>query len=388
MSVRGNDTPAMAIEVFGAGHQIISNTIGMDVNGYELGVCGQALKLSGSEMDALDNVIVGASRFNPDDPNKTAIFTNDGSPLFDRVTVLRNIVRDGILPSTEDMYEFGPAMPDALKIFRSARITEIDGVNVSGGNGIDIIGGVHQCPHCRIDLYLDDADERNEALEWLGSANADLDGNFTFTMTEPLSPTYGIHTISTSTDKTIAVSNTVSYPDSVIFDYSAGMSYEASDLFMPIYDLEVTGPTTGDVGVTYQVVVTATPSVVTGPFTVTVELDGNDGPISETIVHEDPVVTLTYAWNTPGLKTIRFIVEGPLNTMEVTHQIMIGGGSTTPTPSPEPSGTPSGTTTPSPSETPSGTSTPQPGSTPTPTATPKPGTFGDGSDIYLPLVNR
>ncbi|MCB0126145.1 MAG: hypothetical protein KDE58_28000, partial [Caldilineaceae bacterium] len=153
-----NDTPAMALEIFGNNQQIISNTIGIDANGYELGVCGQAIKVSGHDIDVLDNTIVGASRFNPDDPNTAAILVSDTSPQFDRITVMRNLVRDGILPSTKDYYEFGPGLPEALRLFRSARITQMDGVTVRGGNGVDVIGNAHPCPNCLIDLYLDDDD--------------------------------------------------------------------------------------------------------------------------------------------------------------------------------------------------------------------------------------
>ena len=367
-----NDTPAMALEVFGSNHQIISNTIGVDINGYDLGVCGQALKLSGPNMDVLDNVIAGASRFNPDDPNNTAIFTNDGSPLFDRVTVLRNIVRDGIIGSTDDLYEFGPAMPEALKIFRSARITTMSGTTVSGGNGVDILGGVHECPHCRIDFYLDDDDERNEALEWLGSTQSALDGSFAFTLTQPLSATQGLHTISTSTDETMAVSTTVPYADSVVFDYSAGMSFEASKLFLPMQSISVTGPITGAVGAEHTFTMEISPTYATNPFLYTI--DYTDGASTLVRSTQKNPYSILIKWTTPGVKTLNIKVEDDLGSLTKTYQIEIIDPLATPTPTP--------TSTPNPS----GTSTPTP--TPTPTATPKPGTFGGDGDVYLPLVTK
>ncbi len=345
----GNDTPAMALEVFGSNHQIISNTIGIDVNGYELGVCGQAIKVSGHDIDVLDNLIVGAGRFNPDDPNVSAILVSDTSPLFDRITVRRNVVRDGILPSTKDLYEFGPGLPEALKLYASGRITSIDGVTVRGTNGRDILGGTHPCPNCLIDLYLDDDDARNEALAWLGSTQADLNGNFVFTLTQPLSSTQGLHTISTSTE------------DDVIVDYSTGMSAEASKLFLPMQSVLISGPVQAPVNRDVTFTITVDSPNATAPFTYTYSAtDAN------TAVHnsQSSGILLTYHWPLSGSKTISVTVTNELGTVSSSHTIQIGSDSATPTPTPS--------------------ITPTPGPTPTPT----PGSLGGDAGIYLPLISR
>jgi hypothetical protein len=345
----GNDTPAMAIEVFGSNHQIISNTIGVDVNGYELGVCGQAIKVSGHDIDVLDNQLVGAGRFNPDDPNVAAILVSDTSPLFDRITVRRNVVRDGILPSTKDYYEFGPGLPEALKLYASGRITSIDGVTVRGTNGRDIIGGTHPCPNCLIDLYLDDDDARNEALAWLGSTQADLNGNFAFTLTQPLSSTQGLHTISTSTE------------DDVIVDYRAGMSAEASKLFLPMQSVLISGPVQAPVNRDVTFTITVDSPNATAPFTYTYSATD-----ASTAVHnsQSSGILLTYRWPLSGSKTISVTVTNELGTVSANRTIQIGDATATPTPTPA--------------------ITPTPGPTPTPT----PGSLDGDAEIYLPLISR
>lgn len=358
----GNDTPAMALEVFGNNHQIISNTIGIDKDGYELGVCGQAIKVSGYEQDVLDNLIVGASRFNPDDPNTAAILVSDTSPQFDRITVMRNIVRDGILPSTEDYYEFGPGLPEALRLFRSARITEMSGTTVRGANGVDIIGNTHECPNCLIDLYLDDDDAQNEALEWLGQTQADVNGNFVFTLTQPLSSTQGLHTISTSTE------------DDVIVDYSAGMSAEASKLFLPMQSVNIAGPAEAMIGTDVIFTVTVDSPNATAPFTYTYSATDS---AEQVFTSQSSGILLTYRWPVVGTKTINVTVTNELGSVTGSRSLFVGDG--TVTPSPTPSVTPTGSITP----TPDGTTTP------TPTVTPTPGSLGeDASKVYIPLVNR
>jgi hypothetical protein len=345
----GNDTPAMALEVFGNNQQIISNTIGIDANGYELGVCGQAIKVSGYDIDVLDNTIAGASRFNPDDPNTAAILISDTSPLFDRITVMRNIVRDGILPSTRDYYEFGPGLPEALRLFRSARITEMNGVTVRGGNGIDILGNTHPCPNCLIDLYLDDDDAQNEALAWLGQTQADLNGNFVFTLTQPLSVTQGLHTISTST------------ADDVIVDYRAGLSAEASKLFLPMQRVVITGPVQAPVGSDVTFAVTVDSPYATAPFTYTYAATD---VLSATRTTQSSGVLLTYRWPLSGSKTIDVLVENELGVVSSSHTVLVGDVTVTPTPSVTPE------------------------VTPTPSVTPTPGSFGDEATIYIPVVSR
>jgi hypothetical protein len=43
-----NDTPPIAIELFGANHLVQDNVIGVDSAGSQVGVCGQGIKVSGS----------------------------------------------------------------------------------------------------------------------------------------------------------------------------------------------------------------------------------------------------------------------------------------------------------------------------------------------------
>lgn len=367
-----NDTPPIAVEAFGAGHTISNNKIGVDAAGSEVGVCGQGLKLSGANMTVLDNVIV-RSRTGFEEGEETAILTNDGSPLFDKVTVRRNIVKDG--PGL--IYEFGPAMSKELHQFRPGRITNIDGVNVSGTNGYDIEGGESFCPNCIIDLYLDDLDGIDEALAYLGQTQADANGDWSFVMTQTLPVDAGLHTISTSTQ------------DSVILNYSAGMSTEASKLFYPMSSVTIDGPTTGAIDTDQVFTITVNPSYATWPFTYTVDFTDATAPFVFNEVSGE--VNLTKKWSAPGVKTINVDVVNDLGSVSTTMEIEILGPSGTATP--DPSSTP-GPSTPEPSSTPA-TSTPQstpttptPQSTPTPVATPTPGGFDDSSNVYLPLMRK
>ncbi|MCB0083602.1 MAG: right-handed parallel beta-helix repeat-containing protein [Caldilineaceae bacterium] len=374
-----NDTPPIALEVFGAGHTITENIIGVDADGNEVGVCGQGLKISGPNMTVLDNLIV-RSRTGFEEGEETAILTNDGSPLFDRVTVRRNIVKDG--PGL--IYEFGPAMPKALHQFRPARITNIDGVTLTGANGVDMEAGESHCPNCLIDLYTDDLDGIDEALTYLGQTQSDASGNWTFVMTQTLPAGTGLHTISTSTQ------------DSVILNYSAGMSTEASKLFYPMSSVSISGPASGEVNVDQVFTITVDPPYATWPFTYTVELTDQQTPLVEQLVSNE--IYLTKKWSAPGVKTINVNVVNDLGSVSTTMDIEIIGPDGTSTP--EPSGTP-GTSTPQPSSTPATstptTSTPQSTSTPatptpqptsTPIPTPPPGGLGGSSNVYLPLMRK
>ncbi|MEZ4659024.1 MAG: right-handed parallel beta-helix repeat-containing protein [Caldilineaceae bacterium] len=357
-----NDTPPIALEAFGSGHTITENRIGVDLDGNEVGVCGQGIKLSGPNMTVLDNLIV-RSRTGFEEGEETAILTNDGSPLFDRVTVRRNIVKDG--PGL--IYEFGPAMPKALHQFRPARITNIDGLTITGANGVDMEAGESHCPNCLIDLYTDDLDGVDEALTYLGQTQSDASGNWTFVMTQTLPAGAGLHTISTSTQ------------DSVILNYSAGMSTEASKLFYPMSSVSISGPSSGQINVDQVFTITVDPPYATWPFTYTINLTDQQTPLVEQLVNSE--IYLPKKWTTPGVKTIDVNVVNDLGSVSTTMDIEIT----------DPSGA-----TPEPSSTP-GPSTPQPSSTIVHAHTaahintsrhPNPGGLSGSGNVYLPLVHK
>lgn len=206
-----NETPPMAVEIFGTNHTIQDNIIGVDSAGAEVGVCGQGIKVAGTGSKILSNQVVRSR--NGFENTRSAILVNDSSPLFNQVTVRQNIIKDG--PPLA--IEMGPAIPSTLKLFKPARITSINGLVVTGTNGDN-----SPCPLCIIDLYLDDTDSTQEALQYLGAAVADAGGNFTFMLSEPLPAGYGIRTGSTTAS------------DNVIGTYGAGTSTALSDVvYMP-----------------------------------------------------------------------------------------------------------------------------------------------------------
>lgn len=218
-----NDTPPIAIEIFGAGHLVQGNIMGLDSAGRRSGVCGQGIKVAGTGTEILDNVIV-LSRAGFEDIVPTAILANDSSPLFGAITVRRNLVDSG--PGS--VYDFGPSIPQALRAFEPARITQIDGVTVRGGAAPG-----SPCAGCLIDLYRDDADGIQEALEHLGTATANAGGSFVFTLAQPLPEGSAIRTNSTVSGGSAASAANAAQAAGAQVDLPAGSSSRLSGLYAP-----------------------------------------------------------------------------------------------------------------------------------------------------------
>lgn len=200
------DTPPEALTVFGALHTIEDNIIGQDINGTSVGVCGQGIKMS-TTTDTINptnnghlvlNNVIDSSR-NGFENTKGAILWSDitsASFLDGGNTIRGNLVING----PEKYFEVGPMLTTPIKAFEPAEITSISGVNISGGNDqSDFDGNPSPCPNCIIDFYLDDTDENEEALEHLGSTTADVNGDFSYVLSTPLTNGFGIRTTSTST---------------------------------------------------------------------------------------------------------------------------------------------------------------------------------------------
>ena len=300
-----NSTPPMAIEIFGANHEIRDNIIGVDSAGNKVGVCGQGIKVSGSGTQIIDNVIVG-SRTGFEDGEPTAILASDTSPLFGQITVRGNLVEAG----PGKVYEFGPGIPSVLRTFAPAKITDINGVNVTGANGTD-----SPCPGCLIDLYADNDDAIGETLVYLGSATADNAGNFTFTLSQPLVANQGLRTSSTTSSA------------GVIGSYLAGTTTKFSKLYLPMTSLTIEGPSTGEVGITYAFTVTVGPAQTTAPFAYTIAATD---AAPQTLSSNSRVIVGSYGWTQPGVKTINVTVENELGTLTATKQLTIAPAVTIP----------------------------------------------------------
>ncbi len=295
-----NDTPPIALEIFGANHLIQNNIIGIDSAGAERGVCGQGIKVAGSGTQILDNTIWG-SRAGFEDDDKTAILANDSSPTFGQITVRRNLVENG--PGS--VFVFGPAIPKLLKTFQSAKLTNINGKSLTGTNGDG-----SPCPNCLIDLYLDDGDAIGEALAYFGNTTADSNGDFTFTMTNTIPSGSGIRTSSTTPSA------------GIIGSYGAGTTTEVSKLFLPMTEVTIEGPATGAMGAAQAFTITVGPATATAPFTYTIEATDATPLV---VNRESNVIVATYTWPAAGVKTLQVTVVNDLGTVTATHQITIGG---------------------------------------------------------------
>jgi hypothetical protein len=208
-----NSTPPEALTVFGRLHTVQNNIIGKDLAGTEVGVCGQGLKLS-TQRDSpevnnghmiLDNEIY--SPRNGFDNTTGAILWSDSHVNGFKDggnTIRRNIVKTGL----EKYIEFGPMLMSVQKSFEPAVIASVTGVNVSGhSHASNIFGDPSPCPNCIVDFYLDNDDANLDALEWLGQATADGNGDFSGTISHTLADGFGIRTTSTTTADNV-ISNT------------------------------------------------------------------------------------------------------------------------------------------------------------------------------------
>jgi hypothetical protein len=297
-----NDTPPRALEIFGANHEIRENIIGVDSAGNKVGVCGQGIKVSDTGTNILGNTIVG-SRQDSEDAVKAAILTTGAST---GITVRGNLVED----SPEHIYDFGGnQVAQALRLFNPARITGIDGVNISGGNGQG-----SPCPNCRIDLYLDDADDVDEALEYLGEATANAQGIFTFTLSAPLPPGFGLRTLSTTQSL------------NVIPGMASTTTTKNSLLYLPLSAVTVTLPTTATVGVSVPVTLTVGPIKATQPISYTIEATGLSDRTGS--FAENGVATTTLTWSSVGAKTVTVTVRNEFSSAIASRQITVAAGST------------------------------------------------------------
>ena len=309
-----NDTPPMAIEIFGEFHLVEGNEIGYTSDNKVVGVCGQGIKVSGHDTQILGNLIVEARagfESNAGGADEGSILASDTSPLFGQITIRRNIVVFG----PDRLYAFGAGIKDALRFFEPAAITSITSTTINGTSGAD-----SPCPNCIIDLYLDDQDQAQEAYSYLGATTADSDGNWSFALDEALDPNRGVRTMSTSTTS------------GVIGTFGGGTTSKMSKLYYPMREVTIEGPTTAAVGETMKFTMTVLPFSATKPLEFSVDITDSDAPL--TTSNTTGIVILTKSWSTAGVKTIDVTVTNDLGTVQASHTITITGPSTEPEPVP------------------------------------------------------
>lgn len=294
-----NDSAPLAIEIFGSGHTIQDNIIGVDSAGAEVGVCGYGIKVSGKGTNIVGNTVV-RSGVSFENSIPTAIFASDSSPTFGQITVRGNLVKDG----PGDVYNFGTGIPQALRTFVAAQVTTITGMTVTGSNGAG-----SPCPNCLIDLYLDDTNTLTETLTYLGSTTANAAGNFTFTMGAALPAGRGLRTASTT------------QAANIIGNLGAGTSTKVSRLYLPPAGVTIQAPPAGQVNLSYPITVTVNPLGATPPFDYRIDATGHT---SRTLNGSNsPLVTTTYIWNSPGVKSITATVTSGLGTVTASRRITI-----------------------------------------------------------------
>jgi len=198
LDISEESEPPFAIESRGTddNNLIQNNVIGLDADGGTIGICGRGIKLSGGPVgtQVISNTIV--------ETGLSAILMNDAI-VGDRLngnTLRGNVIRrerawpeeqgDNTFP--EAAIAYGAGVPDPLRNFTPARITEIDGTSVSGTSGLG-----SDCPYCTIELFLDDQDTVVEALESLALVTADGDGDWTAALPAPLEEDQALRTMST-----------------------------------------------------------------------------------------------------------------------------------------------------------------------------------------------
>ncbi len=288
-----NDTPPMALEIFGSNHLIQGNVIGLDSAETVIGVCGQGIKIAGNNTEMLNNTIVRSRAGFEEAVGRSpagwldgAILLTDSSPTFGQITMRGNVVQDG----PGHVILFGPGISDDLKLFVPPEITDINGTAVTGSSAAG-----SDCPNCLVDFYLDNAETPENALVYLGFATADSNGDFSFTLPAPLAEGEGIRT--SATTQSIGI----------IGNFGSGTTTKLSQLYtpaipaIPATGLTIAGPDTGEIATQYTFTFTVQPLDATTPFTYSVDVTDYT-PFDQSV--DSAVVTLDRTWTTPGTKTI------------------------------------------------------------------------------------
>jgi hypothetical protein len=162
--------------------------------GSEVGTCGGAITASGATTapfgqinEIIGNIIVWCRQIFLDSPDADSAILIAGSSGF---TISENIIRD----AASRVIAFAPiGVPEAWRNFVPAQVDSINGTTVSGSSSAG-----SPCPNCIIELYSDDGDGKEEALELLATTTADAGGNWSATLASPLPAGLGIRTISRS----------------------------------------------------------------------------------------------------------------------------------------------------------------------------------------------
>lgn len=184
---------ALRVTVTGiTGHTIQNNRIGVDIDNTEVGACGRGIIMTGN----MRNTFVGYNTLI--NTRLSGISVNDN--LYDACTLRSNVIKQTNgwpavqgNPKPEDAIQLGPLLPDGYELFKSAKVTTINGTAISGASGDG-----SACPNCVVELFLDDTDTITEALQSLAVITATADGSWSATLPFALTTNQGVRTTSTS----------------------------------------------------------------------------------------------------------------------------------------------------------------------------------------------
>jgi len=280
-SAQQTQPPAVEV-VHGLDHLVQGNRIGLDAAGTPAWTCGPAIDNTGARFTAiLSNTIVNGYQ--------QGIFV-DGTAIAINPTTMRG----NVISNTFSAIEFGESVPVTLSLFAPAQVTRIEGLAITGSSG-------DPCPYCYVDLFLDDDDLITEAVAYLGTTVADVDGQWSFALPAELEEDQGLRTISTA--RTYGVMQ----------HFEVGTSSGFSVLFqpeplVPIGSVSISGPaaTTLEPGETYSFIVEVSPVSATLPITYTWEATDQALQVvsGDFITHEK-----VFSWTLGGAKRITVAVD-------------------------------------------------------------------------------
>ncbi len=218
-----NETPPIAMEIYGTNNDVRGNVIGKDADGTEIGTCGQGLLFGGTESFVTENTFFFTRNgFEPNDVDTeadaviiTQSFVGRGTEDPPRWLKVWNNVIDGggFAEANYHSYRFGnPGVNEDLRKHIPAKVTSISGTSVSGTNG-DKQFGIDpdtDCGSCTVFLYLDDIDNRIEAFELIGEGTFNAAGTtWTGTLDRPLVAGETLRTQNMTNNDTTIISDAV-----------------------------------------------------------------------------------------------------------------------------------------------------------------------------------
>lgn len=272
---------------------IQDNHIGQSTTNAALWTCGSGIDIGAGFTRILSNTIVNSF--------SSAIYLNGPYTSLNAEEMRGNVIVNSV-----SAIAFGPVVPAPLVSFRPGLVVNIDGVNVTGMAD-------SYCPYCFVDVYLDDDDSLVEALDYLGAATADVDGDWSLTLPAALAAGQGLRTISTARDY------------GVVAGFEARTSSKLSALFKPqpptaLSSVEITGPA-GNllVDTSYTFTASVRPVTATLPITYVWEATGLANQTSTGGVEN----SVQFTWSSPGAKTVKVTASNRLGSKSDTYAVTI-----------------------------------------------------------------